>query len=95
MNYTIDDFIIGKDSDPRIAFTIASKDGNISANFFWLKNDVQLRGLVFNDDSKLIHIAYPFANKDGGESMPYDIQQTIVQSLVKRLIEMKVPKLNS
>jgi hypothetical protein len=92
MNYEIKDFKIIEDSDPRIAFVLESKDGNISANFFWLKDDVQLRGIIFNDDTKLIHIGYPFANRSGADPQPRDIKETVTASLVKRLKEMKVSK---
>ena len=91
-NYTLKDFKIVKDVDPRIAFGIESKDSNISCNFFWTKGNVELRGLIFNDSSKLIHIAYPFANKDGFTEMPYNIKECIIESLVKRLKEMEVYK---
>jgi len=53
----------------------------VSANFFFEKDNVELRGMV--GDNGLMHIVYPFVNKGGGGVIPKP--EEILDSLIMRL----------
>jgi len=89
--YSSSDFTVREDPDPRIAYSIESKDGQISANLFNQKGNVELRGMVGDNDT--VHIAYPLANKSGAEKAPES--SLIVKSLVRRLNEKNIKKQES
>lgn len=87
--YSSDDFVVDRDThDPRIPYILRSKDGEIEANLFWEKDNVELRGMVGENDT--VHIAYPFANHGGGVKPPDP--EVIKKSLVKRLKDQNIKK---
>ena len=73
--------------DPSIPFMFNSKDGNVTANFFWIPDDVQLRGLY--GEHGTIHIGYPFANYRGGGVLSDVKPERVLNSLVRRLKEIR------
>jgi hypothetical protein len=80
--YTSSDFkIVKNNQDPQNPYSFMSKDGRVNANFFFKKDNVELRGLVGN--TGLVHIAYPFVNKGGGGIIPKP--EEILRTLVDRL----------
>lgn len=84
MKYKIEDFNIlrGKDTlDKRIAYVFDSKDGEITANFFFTPRDVQIRGLIGKHGT--FQIAYPFMNHDGQQKIPS--AETILKTIINRL----------
>ena len=86
--YKIKDFEIlsGDDTgDKRIAYVFNSKDGKITANFFFIPKDVQTRGLIWKNGSivKCFHIGYPFANYDGLSNLPK--AEEILRTIINRL----------
>ena len=90
-DYTPSDFkiikAIKKTRDPRIPFMFESKDRNVQANFFWKPDNVELRGLY--GELGTIHIRYPMANYRGGGVLKDVKEESILNSLVKRLKEIK------
>lgn len=86
--YKIKDFEIlsGEDTgDKRIAYVFNSKDGKITANFFFIPKDVQTRGLIFKNREivECFHIGYPFANYDGMSKLPK--AEEILKTIINRL----------
>jgi hypothetical protein len=86
--YRIKDFDIlsGEDTgDKRIAYVFKSKDGKVSANFFFTPRNVETRGLIWKngDIISTIHITYPFANYDGTHKLPR--AEAILKTIIKRL----------
>ena len=78
---------VKKTMDPRIPFMFESKDGNVQTNFFWKPDNVELRGLY--GESGTIHIVYPMANYRGGGVLSSVKEERILDSLVRRLKEIK------
>lgn len=72
LDYKPEDFnvIRGKDTgDPRIPFAFESKDGKISANFFWYNEGVFLRSMV--GDTGILEIRYPLVHSsNSGYNLP-------------------------
>lgn len=60
--------VVTETRDPRIPYIFESKDGSIEANFFWMPNDVEVRGLV--GDTGTLHFKYPMLNYRGQGTLP-------------------------
>lgn len=61
--YEEKDFIVKTDNDTgdeRIAYVFETKDGEVTANFFFTPGDVQIRASIGKEGTMLI--GYPFAN---------------------------------
>lgn len=71
-----------KTGDKRIAYQFNSKDGKITANFFFEPGNVQTRGLILDKD--VLHIIYPLTNPiNNPQKIPDD--QDILISIIKKL----------
>lgn len=88
MDYEERDFKIvrgEKTNDKRIAYIFLSKDHKIEANFFWMANDVQVRGLIWDKDliTGTFEYGIPFANHNGGGVLPEP--EVILKSIIRWL----------
>jgi len=87
--YKLKDFKVlkglDKTNDNRIAYILKTKDNIIEANFFWEKNNVEVRGLIWNKDliKATFGIAYPFANRNNYGFIPEP--EKIINSIITHL----------
>lgn len=90
--YKRDDFDViegaDKTGDARIPFMFKSKDGRISANFFWVNGDVQLRAII--GETETLCIGYPFPYSGPKPPDPRRILASLLNRLNYPLAERKV-----
>jgi len=72
--------------DIRIAYVFESKDGKVTANFFFEPGNVQVRGLISGkgDIIGTIHIVYPLLNPVGDPRKLPDASE-ILNSIISKL----------
>ena len=84
--YEPSDFKVIKDQqDPRVPFSFTTtrrcRKPWVSANFFWIPNNVTLR--IIGQSIECMEIAYPFINHRGQGTVPKP--DVILTSLIRRL----------